>query len=61
MIREAVEAGCFLESSEIRNLILQEQKLCDRQKRLKAWGKAVRPEERAGVKILPGALREPVR
>ncbi len=61
LIREAVEAGCFLESSEIRNLILQEQKLCDRQKRLKAWGKAVRPEERAGVKIPPGALREPVR
>lgn len=61
LIREAVEAGCFLEEQEVRRLILQEQKVCDRQKRLKAWGKAARPEEWATVRFPPGAVREPIR
>lgn len=61
LIREAVEAGCFLESREMKELILQEQKLCDRQKRLKAWGKAAGPREWATVAIPPGVLRKPIR
>ncbi|MCI9147877.1 MAG: sulfatase-like hydrolase/transferase [Hungatella sp.] len=60
-IREAVEAGCFLEKQEIESLIRQERKVCNRQKRLKAWGKAVRPKEWAAVAFSPGTVREPIR
>lgn len=60
LINRAVEQNLFLEEQEIERLILQEEKVCARQKRLKEWGRVKKPEEWGTVKLPPGAIKEPV-
>lgn len=60
LICQAMEQNLFLDEREIERLILQEEKVCARQKRLKEWGRVKKPEEWGTVKIPPGAIEEPV-
>lgn len=61
ILKSAKEAGCFVDSGQMEQLIRKEQELYDRHKRLTAWGRQKHPKEWASVTMPPGILRGPVR
>ena len=61
ILKSAKEAGCFVDSGQMEQLIRKEQELYDRHKRLMAWGRQKHPKEWASVTMPPGILRGPVR
>lgn len=59
LIGQAQREGCFVEEEKVRWLLEKERQACERQKRLKEWGKAKRPGEWGTTEIPAGILKGP--